>query len=97
MNYRSVDLEILPWFHQYTLEAHKMMLEYIRSLPRGSILIMEIDEVQESEFKKYLSDPESYKIDHLPESDFERNKKLWKLAGYEIYLECLKKGIKIVG
>lgn len=93
---RFVDLELLPWFHQYTLESHKMILEYIRSLPRGSALIMEIDEPQQLEFEKYMSDPESYKIDHLPESDFERNKKLWKLAGYELYLECLKRGIKVI-
>ncbi len=93
---KTVDIELISWAHHFTWITHQKILEYIRTIPRGSILIMEITPEQQSRFEQFLEDPENYNVGHLQDDNFERNQKLMKLSGYELYLECLKRDIKVV-
>lgn len=74
-----MDVEILPWAHDYALQEHKDLVDYVLSLPKGSTLALEIS-------------PGQIEIMQAIETLLQKRKITWKSTNLEAR-EVIKKYI----
>jgi hypothetical protein len=92
MQDRIAEVELIPWRHDVNLQAHQDLIQAVRNLPRNSILLLEITQNQIDEFNSYLANHR----EDLNLSQYRQDLRDSRFAVYEIYLECLRRGIKVI-
>lgn len=89
---RTKEVEILPWVHYSTFQAHQDMLNYLFTLPEGSTVFLEIDpedlELYETVFEQFSRFNRRIIVNYF-------NKDPQILALFELLMLCKRKRFNI--
>ncbi|MDO8427762.1 MAG: hypothetical protein Q7S92_00960 [Candidatus Diapherotrites archaeon] len=86
-----LEIEIIPWEHSFNKQAHADVVSYVKSLPKNSVLALEINPQELATTQKYMDALTSVRGQAtLPLAN------TVQLALAELLLECSKKNIQIV-
>lgn len=81
---KKIEIELIPWAHRISSSVHGELIDYIKKLPKNSVMALETSE----KFLREISKPNF--LDNIEE---------WgalSLSAVELIMECKKRGIKII-
>lgn len=82
---KKVTVELVPWTHVVTFLAHEDVVHHIKSLPKNSSIMLEINSRELNKLSRFIEKPDP--MVHLNDP---------KWAALEILLACGKRNIKVI-
>ncbi|MFH0954724.1 MAG: hypothetical protein V1777_01320 [Candidatus Micrarchaeota archaeon] len=80
-------IELVPWTHVAETQKHEDVIKYVESLPKGTIICLEVSQSRLEELNRIISSPQQH--------DWSNNEKKSTLAHIELIYVCEKNCLKI--